>query len=70
MSIIQNVRACPCGRCNVDAYADASRIAQAFTSSALWCGGMRAYVSNELGQLVAHGCLFWIGRTPWERWIA
>lgn len=70
MSIIQNVRACPCGRCNVDAYADASRIAQAFTSSALWRGGMRAYVSNDLAQLVTYGWLFYIGRTTWERWTA
>ena len=68
MSVVERLRPCACGRC--DAYTEAARGAERVHSDALWRGGMRATVSNELGQLVAHGCLFWMGRTPWERWTA
>lgn len=67
-SVIETMRPCACGRC--DAYGEAARGAALVHSDAMWRGGMRAHVANELAELVVHGCLFWMGATPFERWTA
>lgn len=68
MSVIEVLKPCACGRC--DAYTEAVRGAELVRSDALWRGGMRALVANELAELVVHGCLFWMGLRPFERWTA
>lgn len=68
VSLIEHLRPCACGRC--DAYTAAAHGAEQVHSDALWRGGMRAHVANELSQLVAHGSLFSMGRTSFERWTA
>lgn len=68
MSIIEHLRPCDCGRC--DAYTAAAHGAEQVHSDALWRGGMRAHIANELAQHVVHGSLFWMGFRPFERWTA
>lgn len=67
-SVIEILGPCDCGRC--DAYGEAARGAKLVHSDALWRGGMRAHIANELAELVVHGSLFWMGSTPFERWTA
>jgi hypothetical protein len=67
-SVIEVLKPCDCGRC--DAYGEAARGAKLVHSDALWRGGMRAHVANELAELVTFGSLFWMGTTHFERWTA
>ena len=68
MSLIEHLRPCTCGRC--DAYTHAAHGAEQVHSDALWRGGMRAHIANELAQHVVHGSLFLMNRAHFERWIA